>query len=107
MKTILWGPWQLMAYLTASVILFASYAESDTYAQFKYKTNLESGKTSNYLRLGYAFENNFYVESGDGSAELGYKKKLLPNLVVKGKIESTNDFEKNGAEIKIKYTFAD
>ena len=76
MKKILWGPWQLMAYLTASVILFASYAESDTYAQFKYKTNLESGKTSNYLRLGYSFENNFYVETGDDSAEQRLKSSI-------------------------------
>jgi len=105
LKEILWGPWQLTILLIAAVILFASVPEADPYVEYKYKQSLDtSSKTSKYLRVGYKFKNNLYLESGDDSAELGYKKKF-GNLVMKGKIESTNDFNKNGLETEIRYTF--
>jgi len=105
LKEILWGPWQLTVYLIAGTILFATSTEAATYVEYKYKQSLDtSSKTSKYLRVGYKFKNNLYVESGNDSAELGYKKKF-GNLVVKGKIESTNDFDKNGLETEIRYTF--
>ena len=105
LKKILWGPCQLTAYLIASTILFATLPSADPYVEYKYKQSLDtSSKTSKYLRVGYKFKNNLYVESGNDSAELGYKKKF-GNLVVKGKIESTNDFGKNGLETEIRYTF--
>tara|TARA_R110001599_G_scaffold234523_1_gene433697 strand:+ start:57 stop:386 length:330 start_codon:yes stop_codon:yes gene_type:complete len=106
LKEILWGPWQLSSYLALGVLLFATSADAATYVEYKYKQSLDtSSKTSKYLRVGHKFKNNFYVETGKDSAEIGYKKKILPNLVVKGKIESTNDFQKNGLETEIRYTF--
>lgn len=93
--------------ITALFTLLATVtiANADAYVEYKYKQSLDtSSKTSKYLRAGYKFENNFYIESGKDSAELGYKKKF-GNLVVKGKVESTNDFEKNGLETEIRYTF--
>ena len=105
LKEILWGPWQLTVYLIAGTILFATLPNADPYVEYKYKQSLDTGsKTSKYLRAGYKFENNFYVESGNDSAEIGYKK-IFGNLVVKGKIESTNDFDKNGLETEVRYTF--
>lgn len=93
-----------MKYIMLALLVSSSIA-ADPYVEYKYKQSLDtSSKTSKYLRAGYKFENNFYIESGKDSAELGYKKKF-GNLVVKGKIESTNDFEKNGLETEIRYTF--
>ena len=102
---IFWGPWQLTAYIIASVILWSACASADGYVEYKYKSDLDSSKTSDYLRLGYKFENNFYIETGEESAELGYKMKVHERLLVKGKIESTKDFSKNGAEVEVRYVF--
>jgi len=94
---------KLTVYLIA--VLFATLPNAEPYVEYKYKQSLDtSSKTSKYLRGGYKFKNNFYIESGKDSAELGYKKKF-GNLVVKGKVESINDFEKNGLETEIRYTF--
>jgi|TARA_R110000744_G_scaffold7330_1_gene25146 hypothetical protein len=101
----LWGPWQLMVYFLAATVLFATTTDAAPYVEYKYKQSLDtSSKTSRYLRAGYKFQNNFYLETGKSSAELGYKKKF-GNLVVKGKIESTDSFDKNGLETEIRYTF--
>ena len=89
----------LCAFLLPTVVI------ADTYVEYKYKTSLDvSGKTSQFVRVGHKFENNFYLEVGKDSAETGYKKKF-GNLVMKGKVESTNDFDKNSLEIEARYTF--
>jgi hypothetical protein len=94
-----------MKYIMLTLLAASSLVTADPYVEYKYKQSLDtSSKTSKYLRAGYKFKNNFYIESGKDSAELGYKKKF-GNLVVKGKIESTNDFQKNGLETEIRYTF--
>ena len=86
-------------------LLLATTATADTYVEWKHKQSLDtSSKTSDFVRVGHKFKNNFYFEVGEDSAETGYKKKF-GNLVVKGKVESTNDFDKNGAEVEMRYTF--
>ena len=71
----------LCAFLLPTVVI------ADTYVEYKYKTSLDvSGKTSQFVRVGHKFENNFYLEVGKDSAETGYKKKF-GNLVMKGKVE--------------------
>ena len=83
--------------------LLATTAPADTYVEWKHKQSLDtSSKTSDYVRVGHKFKNNLYFEVGEGHAETGFKKKF-ENLIVKGKIESTNDFDKNGAEVEIRY----
>tara|TARA_R110000796_G_scaffold1430_2_gene5682 strand:+ start:185 stop:508 length:324 start_codon:yes stop_codon:yes gene_type:complete len=105
LKEIIWGPWQLTAYVILCVLFFGTRGEASPYVEYKYKSSLDvSGKTSTYTRVGYKFKNNFYMETGDASAETGYKFKL-GDLVIKGKVESTNDFEKNGVEVELRYTF--
>lgn len=91
--------------LTTILTLFSAItiANADAYVEYKHKQSLDtSSKTSQYLRAGYKFKNNLYFETGDDSAEVGFKKKFK-KLVVKGKIESTNDFTKNGAEVEVRY----
>ena len=100
----LWGPWQLTAYAVIALI-FINQAFANPYIEYKHKQSLDtSSKTSDYVRVGYKFKNNLYFEVGDGHAETGFKEKFR-NLIVKGKIESTNDFNKNGAEVEIRYIF--
>ena len=100
----LWGPWQLTAYAVIALI-FINQAFANPYIEYKHKQSLDtSSKYSDYLRLGYKFENNFYLETSDEDAEIGFKQKF-GNLLVKGKVESTNNFDKNGAEIEVRYTF--
>ena len=89
----------LFAFLLPTAVI------ADTYVEYKHKRSLDvSGKTSHFVRVGHKFENNFYLEVGKDSAETGYKKKF-GNLVMKGKVESTNDFDKNSLEIETRYTF--
>ena len=84
-------------------LLLATTATADTYVEWKHKQSLDTAsKTSDYVRVGHKFKNNLYFELGEDSAETGFKKKFK-NLLVKGKIESTNDFDKNGAEVEIRY----
>ena len=86
-------------------LLLATTATADTYVEWKHKQSLDtSSKTSDFVRVGHKFKNNLYFEVGDGHAETGFKEKFK-NLIVKGKIESTNDFDKNGAEVEIRYIF--
>ena len=102
LKKILWKP---SVCLIAGTLLFATLSKADPYVEYKYKQSLDtSSKTSKYLRAGYKFKNNFYIETGKESAEIGFKKKL-GSMVIKGKIESTADFEKNGLETEIRYIF--
>jgi len=106
--SIFWGPWQLTAYLIAATILFASASDAEPYIEYKNSTKFthisDSMKTTEYLRVGYKFEKNYYVEFGKDSAEAGYKFKK-GNFTLKGKLESTKDFSKNGLETEIRYTF--
>lgn len=100
---IFWGPWQLTAYIIAATILFAAAADAKPYIEYKYKSELLT-KTSSFTRVGYKFSKNYYMEVGDGSAEAGYKFKK-GNFTLKGKVESTKDFGKNGVETELRYTF--
>ena len=61
-------------------------------------------------RLGHKWKNNFYFEAGPRtsgfSAEAGYKFKISPKFVLKGKIESNKtDTWKHGLETELRYTF--
>ena len=107
--SIFWGPWQLTAYLIAATILFAAAVDANPYVEYKNSTKFthisDSMKTTEYLRVGYKFEKNYYVEFGKDSGEAGYKFKLNDNLVVKGKIETTGNFSKHGLETEVRYTF--
>jgi hypothetical protein len=86
-------------------VLLPTATIADTYVEYKHKRSLDvSGKTSQFVRIGHKFENNFYLEVGKDSAETGYKKKF-GNFVMKGKVESTNNFDKNGLEVEARYTF--
>ena len=102
----LWGPWQLMVYFLAATVLFATTTDAEPYLEYKYKSLLEDpvAKTSSVTRVGYEFSKNYYMEIGDGSAEAGYKFKK-GGFTLKGKLESTKDFSKNGLETEIRYTF--
>ena len=102
----LWGPWQLMVYFLAATVLFATTTDAEPYLEYKYKSLLEDpvAKTSSFTRVGYKFSKNYYAEVGDGSAEAGYKFKK-GGFTLKGKLESTKDFSKNGLETEIRYTF--
>ena len=102
----LWGPWQLMVYFLAATVLFATTTDAEPYLEYKYKSLLEDpvAKTSSFTRVGYKFSKNYYAEVGDGSAEAGYKFKK-GGWTLKGKLESTKDFSKNGLETEIRYTF--
>ena len=102
----LWGPWQLMVYFLAATVLFATTTDAEPYLEYKYKSLLEDPtvKTSSFTRVGYKFSKNYYAEVGDGSAEAGYKFKK-GGFTLKGKLESTKDFSKNGLETEIRYTF--
>jgi hypothetical protein len=103
---IFWGPWQLTAYIIAATILFATAANAKPYIEYKYKSVLEDPltKTSSFTRVGYKFSKNYYMEIGKDSAEAGYKFKK-GGFTLKGKLESTKDFSKNGLETEIRYTF--
>ena len=105
MKEILTNPWAICGAFVLAIILWPTTASADTYVEWKHKQSLDtSSKTSDYVRVGHKFKNNLYFELGEDSAETGFKKKFN-NLLVKGKIESTNDFDKNGAEVEIRYVF--
>ena len=106
LKEIIWGPWQLTAYVILGVMFFATQGEASPYLEYKYKSLLEDPtvKTSSFTRVGYKFSKNYYMEIGDDSAEAGYKFKK-GNFTLKGKLESTKDFSKNGLETEIRYTF--
>lgn len=106
LKEIIWGPWQLTTYVVAGLIFFATTTEAAPYLEYKYKSLLEDPtvKTSSFARVGYKFSKNYYMEVGEGSAEAGYKFKK-GNFTLKGKLESTKDFSKNGLETEIRYTF--
>lgn len=88
-----------------TVIQASTAVTAESYIEYKHKRSLDhSGKTSQFVRVGRKFENNFYLEVGKDSAEGGYKKKF-GNFVMKGKVESINDFNKNGLEVEARYTF--
>lgn len=77
--------------------------------EIKY-TNSAYKQTINHLRPGIKL-GNFYFEGGyfsegDFSAEAGYKFKLGPNLLLKGKWEGTQDDNlKHKLETEVRWTF--
>tara|TARA_R110000868_G_scaffold32754_2_gene119255 strand:- start:4524 stop:4817 length:294 start_codon:yes stop_codon:yes gene_type:complete len=87
-------------------LLITPTLQAAPYVEYKYKSLLEDPtvKTSSFTRVGYKFSKNYYMEVGDGSAEAGYKFKK-GGFTLKGKLESTKDFSKNGLETEIRYTF--
>ena len=54
--------------------------------------------------LDTSSQNNYYLEVGKDSGEAGYKFKK-GNFTLKGKLESTKNFQKNGLETEVRYTF--
>ena len=76
---------------------------SAPYVEYK-NSNKLGGKTTEFVRVGYATEKNYYFEIGDDSAEAGYKFKFK-NIELKGKIETTESFEKHSLETEVRYTF--
>ena len=116
LKDILWGPYQLCVYFFVGVVLYALSVEASakTYIEWKNQAKFlnlnESIETTDHLRLGHKWKNNFYFEAGPRtsgfSAEAGYKIKILPKFVLKGKIESNKtDTWKHGLETELRYTF--
>ena len=95
-----------MKKLIAIAILITPTLQAAPYLEYKYKSLLEDPivKTSSFTRVGYKFSKNYYMEIGDGSAEAGYKFKK-GGFTLKGKLESTKDFSKNGLETEVRYTF--
>lgn len=90
------------------ILLFTMLAsptlQAAPYIEYKSTRDLSSDKTKDYTRVGYTFLKNYYIETGTSSAEIGYKIKIR-KFTLKGKIESKNDFNKNGLETEIRYTF--
>ena len=84
-----------MKKLIAITLLITPTLQAAPYLEYKYKSLLTT-KTSSFTRVGYKFSKNYYMEIGDGSAEAGYKFKK-GGFTLKGKLESTKDFSKNGA----------
>ena len=95
-----------MKKLIAIALLITPTLQAAPYLEYKYKSVLEDPrtKTSSFTRVGYKFSKNYYMEIGDGSAEAGYKFKK-GGFTLKGKLESTKDFSKNGLETEVRYTF--
>lgn len=95
-----------MKKLIAIALLITPTLQAAPYLEYKYKSLLEDPvvKTSSFTRVGYKFSKNYYMEIGDGSAEAGYKFKK-GGFTLKGKLESTKDFSKNGLETEVRYTF--
>jgi len=92
-----------MIKLLTIAILITPTLQAAPYLEYKYKSLLTT-KTSSFTRVGYKFSKNYYLEVGKDSAEAGYKFKK-GNFTLKGKLESTKDFNKNGLETEIRYTF--
>jgi hypothetical protein len=92
-----------MKKLLTIALLITPTLQAAPYLEYKYKSLLTT-KTSSFTRVGYKFSKNYYLEVGKDSAEAGYKFKK-GNFTLKGKLESTKDFSKNGLETEIRYTF--
>ena len=92
-----------MKKLLTIALLITPTLQAAPYLEYKYKSLLTT-KTSSFARVGYKFSKNYYLEVGKDSAEAGYKFKK-GNFTLKGKLESTKDFSKNGLETEIRYTF--
>lgn len=73
------------------------------YVEYKRNDKLLTGKTEEFMRVGYAFEKNFYGEIGKNSSEIGYKFKPVKNFTIKGKVERVNGVDK--LETEVRYTF--
>lgn len=95
-----------MKKLIAITLLITPTLQAAPYLEYKYKSLLEdpTTKTSSFTRVGYKFSKNYYMEVGKDSAEAGYKFEK-GGFTLKGKLESTKDFSKNGLETEIRYTF--
>jgi hypothetical protein len=78
-------------------------ADTSTYIEYKNKYDLTKNKTENFLRLGVKGK-HFYIESGNKSAEAGYKFQH-EKITFKGKVESTKNFKKTTLETEVRVTF--
>lgn len=100
------------------ILLFCtSGAYANTYLEFKNELpfrDTTSQDQTNHLRLGYKFDNSFYIEAGrmthGSSMEMGYKFKKN-GWTIKGKFEgqdsSKRDYFKSKIQTEIRYTFGD
>ena len=99
------------------ILLFfwSTLAIANPYLEFKNTVpfkDYHSETSTSHLRLGYKFDNNFYVEGGamsNGSSyEAGYKFKK-GKWTIKGKWEgsdsSKKDYFKSKIETEFRYTF--
>ena len=88
-----------LALTTAQVLALAilpfSFVHSAPYAEYRNDAKFVQSsfdKAVNYLRVGYKFKNNMYLEVGPrshgSSAEVGYKFKLSDVWGIKGKWEA-------------------
>ena len=85
------------------LLLLSSQAIANPYIEYKNKYNLKTEKSENFLRLGVKGK-HFYIESGNKSAEAGYKFQH-EKITFKGKVETTNAFKKTSLETEVRVTF--
>ena len=64
---------------------------ANPYIEYKNKYDLRDGSKEDFLRLGVKGK-HFYIESGNKSAEAGYKFQH-EKITFKGKVESTKNFK--------------
>ena len=85
------------------LLLLSSQATANPYIEYKNKYDLRDGSKENFLRLGVKGK-HFYIESGNKSAEAGYKFQH-EKITFKGKVESTKNFKKTTLETEVRVTF--
>lgn len=86
-----------------TLILLSPVVFAAPYVEYKRTDALLTGKTSEFMRVGYTFQKNFYGEIGKDSSEIGYKFKPASNFTIKGKVERVNGKDK--LETEVRYTF--
>ena len=89
--------------LSLCAIVYSMSSLAAPYVEYKRNDTLLTGKTSEFMRVGYQFEKNFYGEIGRDSSEIGYKFKPVKNFTIKGKVERVNGKDK--LETEVRYTF--
>jgi hypothetical protein len=86
------------------LLLLSSQAIANPYIEYKNKYDLQLNESKeNFLRLGVKGK-HFYIESGNKSAEAGYKFQH-EKITFKGKVESTKNFKKTTLETEVRVTF--
>ena len=88
---------------TLLLLLLSSQAIANPYIEYKNKYDLQLNESKeNFLRLGVKGK-HFYIESGNKSAEAGYKFQH-EKITFKGKVESTFK-KKTTLETEVRVTF--